>query len=274
MITLKAYAKINLALEVMDSENGYHRVNNLMIPISIYDELTFEKNDSIIIKDDPFPGQNIIERAARLFFDYTKITGGVDIELRKNIPHAAGLAGGSTDAACTLKGLNELYKANLSDNELIELSSKLGSDVGFFINTRIALCTGRGEIINPLSINVPRLRIFLIKPDTGLSTALVYKSYSYDGISKENLINSLIKGLDNNDIDLIKKSIFNDLSKPALLLNNELNIIYNTLKKMNLNPYISGSGPTMYLVNPTDKDIEMAKSVLASNVFTCECYTF
>ena len=165
MIKENAYAKINLALEVMDVEDGYHKVNNLMIPIELHDELTFTKNDEIVILDDPFPGENIIEKAARLFFQKTNIFGGVLITVKKNIPHAAGLAGGSTDAAATLKGLNKLYDAGLTRDELIEMSAALGSDVGFFVDTKIALCTGRGDIIDPINSTMDDFDILLIKPN-------------------------------------------------------------------------------------------------------------
>ena len=273
MIIEKAYAKINIALEVMDTVGGYHKVNNIMIPISIYDELIFTKSDKIEIENDPFPGENIISKAAKLFFEYTKIKGGVYVKLNKNIPHAAGLAGGSTDAAATLKGLNKLYSTNLTDSELIELGGKLGSDVPFFINTKPALCTNRGEIINPLESHIDNFPILLIKPDTGLSTAAVYKSYVYNNESKKNQIDNIIKSLKTNDLDLLMKNIFNDLGNVALKLNNDMKEIYDKLSNLGYKVYVSGSGPTMYILDFNDSDFELIRGSISNNTFITYCHS-
>lgn len=251
MIVEYAYAKINLALEVMNKIDGYHMVNNLMVPISIYDELSFEISDNVYVKNDNIE-DNICVKAAKNFIEKYKINSGVCISINKRIPIAAGLAGGSSDAAATLRGLNRLFNINASDEELMELAKNLGSDVPFFINTKIALCTNRGEIINHLNINVPKVNLLLIKPNSGLSTKEVYIHYKWDGKSKKEKINNIINSLNNNDISTLKANIFNDLSKAALALNKELNSIYNSLKNIT-NIYISGSGPTMFIIEPTDE---------------------
>lgn len=270
MLKEYAYAKINLALEVMDVKDGYHMVNNLMVPISLYDELLFEKSDEIELINNEFK-DNIIIKAAKLFFEYTKINNGVKIILNKNIPSAAGLAGGSSDAAATLRGLNRLYNTNLTKNELIDLSAHLGSDVGFFILNKPALCTGRGEIVNPINSNLSKIDLLLLKVDKGLSTKEVYKNYEWDKISKESNINNLILGINNNDINLIKDNIFNDLKNTSLSLNDDMNDLYQLLINNGLNPYVSGSGPTIYLFNPTKEEINKAKS-LVNNIFVNECH--
>ena len=270
MLKEYAYAKINLALEVMDVKDGYHMVNNLMVPISLYDELIFEKSDKIELINNEF-SDNIIIKAAKLFFEYTKINKGVKITLNKNIPSAAGLAGGSSDAAATLRGLNRLFEANLTKNELIDLSAKLGSDVGFFILNKPALCTGRGEIVNPINSGLSKIDLLLLKVDSGLSTKEVYKNYEWDKVSKNIQIDNLIKGINNNDINLIRNNIFNDLKNTSLSLNNEMNDLYQLLKNNGLNPYVSGSGPTIYLFNPTKEEINKAKS-LVNNIFNYECH--
>ena len=270
MLKEYAYAKINLALEVMDVKDGYHMVNNLMVPISLYDELLFEKSDEIELINNEFK-DNIIIKAAKLFFEYTKINNGVKITLNKNIPSAAGLAGGSSDAAATLRGLNRLYNTNLTKNELIDLSAQLGSDVGFFILNKPALCTGRGEIVNPINSNLSKIDLLLLKVDKGLSTKEVYKNYEWDKISKESNINNLILGINNNDINLIKDNIFNDLKNTSLSLNSDMNDLYQLLINNGLDPYVSGSGPTIYLFNPTKEEINKAKS-LVNNIFVNECH--
>lgn len=273
MVEEKACAKINIALEVMDTVDGYHKVNNIMIPIHIFDYLTLTKADSIEIKNDPFPGENIITKAAKLFFDYTKINGGVYIELEKNIPHAAGLAGGSTDAAATLKGLNKLYNTNLTNDELKELGGKLGSDVPFFIEGKPALCTNRGEIINPLESNLDKFPILLIKPNTGLSTAAVYKNYVYNNESKKDKLDNLIKALANNDLKLLKDNIFNDLGAVALSLNSDMKAIYDKISALGYKVYISGSGPTMYILDFDVEDMLLLKNKLPKETFVMICHS-
>lgn len=271
MIKEKAYAKINLALEVMDEKDGYHMVNNLMMPIDIYDELEFEKDNNISILNDPFPNDNIITKAAKLFFEYTKINGGVFIKLKKNIPHQAGLAGGSTDGAATLRGLNKLYDAKLSNDELKELGAKLGSDVPFFIEEKPALCTGRGEKITIIKSNIDSFKILLIKPEAGLSTKEVYKNYEYKGINKEKELSNLLKALENNDLDLLKNNIFNDLGEVALSINKDMENIFVKLSLIGLKVYVSGSGPTMYILNYNDEDLDIIKNMFDASVFIMEC---
>ena len=270
MVVEKAYAKVNLALEVMNKVNGYHMVNNLMVPISLYDELSFEISDKIYVNNDNIE-DNICIKAAKLFIDKYQINSGVCINIKKKIPIAAGLAGGSSDAAATLRGLNKLFNINASNDELIELAKILGSDVPFFINSKIALCTNRGEIINPLNIDVPKINLLLIKPNSGLSTKEVYMHYKWDGQLKKDLINIVINSLKNNDIPLLKASIFNDLTQVALSLNTELSSIYNSLKNKT-NVYVSGSGPTMFIINPSDEIYNSLKNEY-SDIFIEKVYT-
>lgn len=271
---VKAYSKINVLLEVMDEYQGYHMVNNIMLPIDIYDEIKFEYCDDIYVVDDPFPLDNIIVKAAKLFFEYTKIKGGVKVTIKKNIPSAAGLAGGSTDAANTLIALNNMYNANLTKSELLDLSSRLGSDVGFFILNKPALCTGRGEKINIIESNLKPIRLLLIKVNSGLSTKEVYNNYIYDGKSKKKYLDNIIKGIKNNNPDIIKKNIINDLANTALKLNKEMKEVYDLLNDNELNPFVSGSGPTIYLFNSDDKEIIKAKELLKNrDIYIKECCT-
>ena len=272
MIKIKAYAKINLALEVMDLENGYHKVNNLMIPIDLYDEIEIVKDKDIYVKDDPFPNDNIMVRAAKLFFSYTHIDGGCKIKIKKNIPSAAGLAGGSSDAASTLKGLNMLYDTKLSNEVLIELSKELGSDVGFFIESKIAMCVGRGEIVIPIDLNVKPIPLVLIKPNVELSTALVYKHYVYLNESKKAKIDNILASLKENDVNLLKENIFNDLEKTSLELSKELKDLYEKIKIFGVKPYVSGSGPTMFLLNEDKEVINQIKKNI-KDAFIYEGYT-
>ncbi|MCR5349865.1 MAG: 4-(cytidine 5'-diphospho)-2-C-methyl-D-erythritol kinase [Acholeplasmatales bacterium] len=270
-----AYAKINLALEVLDEiEDGYHIVNNLMVPIDLKDEITVEKDKEIVIDDDPFKGHNLIEKAAKAFFEYTGIKGGCRFTVKKNIPEAAGLAGGSSDCACAIRLLDKLYNTNLDLFELKKIAESLGSDVPFFIESKLALCKHRGERVFPYNINYKKYRILLIKPSSGLETKEVYKRYKYTSKKREESINSIIDGLENDDVSKIKKFIFNDLGRTAATLNKELKTIFNALRDNDIRVFISGSGPTMYLFDPSDEEIDKVGNILnnvnINNIFILE----
>lgn len=273
MIIEKAYAKINVALEVKNKIDGYHMVNNIMIPIDLYDELTLTKDNNIYVLNDNIE-DNICIKAAKLFINEFNISGGVCIKLNKNIPMAAGLAGGSSDAAAVLKGLNKLYNVNASSEILKNLAARLGSDVPFFIESKAALCTNRGEIINPLNIDIPSINILLIKPSLGLSTKEVYQNYKYLMEDKKVKLDNIVKALKDNNITLLKENIFNDLSISALSLNKHLKEIYDAIKSKDIDVYISGSGPTMYLIEPTKEDEAIINSIITSDVFICKCKLF
>ena len=251
MVIEKAYAKINLALEVMDIKDGYHMVNNLMVPIDLYDELSFENDNDITLVNNEYE-DNIILKAARLIINKFNIKSGVKITINKKIPSEAGLGGGSSDAAATLRGLNKLFKLDLDNKTLLDLAASLGSDVPFFIQSKLALCTNRGEVVNIIDKSYKPINILLLKPKTGCKTKEVYENYHYEGISKSDLINNVINDLGNNDIDSIQKHIFNDLLNPALKTNAELKEIYDDLKQKT-NIYLSGSGSTLFIIEPTLK---------------------
>ncbi len=253
MVKEIAYAKINLALEVMEKKDGYHMVNNIMIPIDLYDELYFEYDDNIYVVDDQIEN-NICVKAAKLILNHFNIKSGVKITLNKRIPIAAGLAGGSSDAAAVLKGVDKLYNLNASIEVLKDLASTLGSDVPFFIETKCALCTNRGEIINNVECNLSPINLYLIKPHKGTSTKEVYSLYKYEGISKKNNIDEILKSLKNNDKEILINNIFNDLTIPAIKANEELESIYNLLINKGFKPYISGSGPTIFIINPSNEE--------------------
>ena len=267
---VKAYAKINLALEVMDEKNGYHMVNNLMILTDLYDTIILEKADDILLENNMID-DNIMIKAAKLFLDHFNISSGVHMKLIKRIPVAAGLAGGSTDAASVLKGLNSLYNVEASNEELMLLASKLGSDVPFFIDGSLALCTNRGEVVNKLDITPNKIPLVLIKINEGLSTKEVYKNYIYDNISKDDKIKNIISALKSNDLDKLENNIFNDLTKSALGLNSNLYNLYNELKK-GARIHLSGSGPTIFGLNLTKEEKDYIKNNIPNDAFYYEGY--
>lgn len=267
MIIKKAYAKVNLALEVKNKKDGYHMVNNLMIPIDIYDDIIVEKSKEDIIVCNIDIEDNICLKALKLFKEKYNITSGVKLTINKRIPIMAGLAGGSSDCANTLLGLCELFNIKKNDEELYEICNKLGSDISFFINTKLALCINRGEIVNPINIEYKPIDILLVKPKIGLSTKNVYSIYKWDNSNKMNKIDNLIKSLEHNDLELLENNIFNDLESCSLQLSNELNKLYNEYKKLGLKPHVSGSGPTIYFINPTKLEISLIKNLLSNEDF-------
>ena len=181
---LFAPAKINLSFKILRRrDDGFHEIETLMAPISLGDELTIEPDESgrgiAFTTDDPTlpPGEdNLVVRAARSFFEAIKAEPRVRIRLRKIIPHGAGLGGGSSDAASTLLGLNDLNGQPLTPDGLTTLAAALGSDVPFFLAQGAARCSGRGEIVEPVQ-PLPPLSLLLLKPEFGVPTPWAYQRW-------------------------------------------------------------------------------------------------
>ena len=178
---LFAPAKINLSFRILRRrEDGFHEIETLMAPISLRDELTIEPNESgfVFSVDDPSLSageDNLVVRAARSFFGDVQEEPRVRITLRKKIPHGAGLGGGSSDAASTLLGLNQLYGGCLPSSRLTNVAAGIGSDVPFFLVQGAAWCRGRGEIVEPAA--VPSMPLLLLKPQFGVSTPWAYQRW-------------------------------------------------------------------------------------------------
>src|SRR6202521_4124506 len=181
---LYAPAKINLSFEIKGRRgDGFHEIATLMAPISLSDRLTIERGKTTggiqFSCDDASLSngeENLVVQAARLFLKATKIGAGVEIALEKKIPHGAGLGGGSSDAATTLLGLNELFETRLERKAFIDLAAQLGSDVPFFILGSPALCRGRGEIVEPARLPA-RFNLLLVKPGFGVPTPWAYQRW-------------------------------------------------------------------------------------------------
>lgn len=265
MIYEKAYAKINIALEVGPvEEDGYHSVQNIMVPIDLYDELFFQKSAEDIIESSKEIEENICLKAVKLFKQKFNITDCVSITLNKNIPIMAGLAGGSSDAAATLRGVNRLFEVNATYDDLYELACKLGSDVPFFLRIQTALCTGHGDKILPLDVNFSNLSFLIVKPNFGLSTKEVYQNYQWEGISKNVAIQRLLDAIQDRDMDLIDECIFNDLEDTALKMSPALADIFHKIEGLSYVPHISGSGPSIFILNAKTVDLENIKALDSS----------
>lgn len=261
MIYEKAYAKINLALEVGKTIDSYHEVQNLMVPISLYDEVFLEKAPLDSLECERPIDNNICLKALRLFKEKYNIESGVHIILHKNIPVMAGLAGGSTDAAATLRGLNRLFDVKATNEELCLIAKELGSDVPFFLYNKIAMCTGRGEEVTPLDLEFKDVPFLLIKPKYSLSTKDVYDKYIYDGVSKNALVKQIYRSIEKKDLDSLDKLIFNDLENVALSLNSNLKDLFAKIDSLSYIPHISGSGPTIFILNAKAIDKENIKAL-------------
>ena len=180
MITLKAPAKINWSLFVLDKRaDGYHNILSLMQCIGLYDTLTFKQSPSLMIDSDMQvpPEHNLVIRAARALQFAAGTAHGAAITLTKEIPVGAGLGGGSSDAAYTLVGLNELWKLGFGTKRLQEIGAALGSDIPFFLGPTSAIASGRGEILSQEHVRA-RLALLIIKPEASISTARAYQAVS------------------------------------------------------------------------------------------------
>lgn len=214
-----APAKVNLYLEVLAKRaDGYHDIESLMVAVSLYDQLTFKKepggrfclrcNHAALSTG----ADNLICKAAELLRQHTGCKQGANVRLKKRIPMAAGLAGGSSDAAATLAGLNDLWQLGLSRAELVELAAKLGSDVAFFFATPAAWCTGRGEQVKPVTLG-KELHLVLVCPPEGLSTADVYRGVAVPAkpASGDGIRAAVAAG----DIDAVGRHLHNRLQPVA-----------------------------------------------------------
>ncbi|HBJ9580571.1 TPA: 4-(cytidine 5'-diphospho)-2-C-methyl-D-erythritol kinase [Staphylococcus pseudintermedius] len=252
MIYETAPAKINLTLDTLyKRDDGYHEVEMIMTTIDLSDRLSFEKrNDSrIILKVDetfiPSDDRNLAYRAALLMKETYQIKQGVTITLEKNIPVAAGLAGGSSDAAATMRGMNRLFELNRSLDELSELSAAIGSDVPFCVYGTTALCKGRGEILEILP-KTPSAWVIVAKPQAGLSTPEIYGGLD---LSQPFPVHTeqCLKAIEENDYDALCKSLSNRLEPVSMQLQPEIaKIKTNMLNNGADGALMSGSGPTVY----------------------------
>jgi 4-diphosphocytidyl-2-C-methyl-D-erythritol kinase len=272
-----APAKINISLRILGRRSdGFHEIETLIAPISLCDELRLEKRDGkkrIVFRCDnravPRGDDNLIVRAAKVFFDEMNVNGGVSIELKKNIPHGAGLGGGSSDAASTLLALNELFGTKLSRQKLAKMSEGIGSDIPFFIFQSAAICKGRGESVRPMQLREV-LSVLLLKPEFGVPTQWAYSRwrdsrpvprvlYTPQQFAGQTFLNDLER-------PVFEKFIFLAQTKMWFLKQSEVGAAL-----------MSGSGSTVFAVlrNGADADdlARRAKTRLDPELWTCACKT-
>lgn len=251
----KTPAKINLTLDVTGKlENGYHTLSMIMQSIDVCDELSFEKTaDETILfsmnKDlpDKIPAEkNLVYKAAKLMKDTFKIDGGFKIHLTKNIPAAAGLAGGSSDCAATLIGINELCGLGLDIEKLCEIGVKLGADVPFCIRKGTMLAEGIGEILTPLA-PLTGIPVLLIKPNISISTPYVYKHLKLNKLDYHPDNKAVISYIKDNNIKKIAASLSNVLETVTIPENPIIAELKHYLTENGaIGSLMSGSGPTTF----------------------------
>lgn len=254
----KASAKINLSLDVLyKRDDGFHEVEMVMTTVDLADriELTYVDRDVIKVESEnrfvPTDERNLAYRAAKLMKDQYGVRKGVRIFIEKNIPVAAGLAGGSSDAAAVLRGLNRLWGLNRSIDELAELGAKIGSDVSFCVYGGTAHATGRGEKVKALPAPPP-CWVVLAKPTIGVSTQTVYQNLELDEADHPNT-QAMINALNDGDFAAICQNVGNTLEGVTLNLHEEVGQIKEQMRQGGADAVLmSGSGPTVFALVEQD----------------------
>lgn len=260
-ISLNAYGKINLGLDVVRRrEDGYHEVKMIMQTVKLHDGLTFCDTDADVIEietnsaDIPVTEDNIIYKACELMRRTYGITKGVRVKLDKQIPVAAGMAGGSTDAAAALVAMNRLFDLNLTEEKLMELGVKIGADVPYCVMQGTALSEGIGEVLTAVS-PMPDCYIAIAKPPVGVSTKWVYQNLKVSELERHPDIDGMVDALNSGDLRGVADRMENVLETVTIPEHPEIEKIKNIMKDRGaLNSIMSGSGPTVFGVFE-DKDM-------------------
>jgi 4-diphosphocytidyl-2-C-methyl-D-erythritol kinase len=260
--TLKSHAKVNLYLDVTSKRgDGYHEINTLFAPIELHDTITLKmtENGIVISCDDeavPTDETNLAYKAARLFFDETGILGGVDIDIKKSIPVAGGLGGGSSNAAVTLIGLNEMHKSPLTEEKLLALGKELGADVPFFIYSKPAYARGIGDIFVSYP-TLPELHFLLVNPGFHVSSAFAYNDLKITDEKREIDLKERFSSL--NSAEDVANILKNSLEEPVIKKYPMINDIKEELIRHNaLGALMSGSGPTVFGIYKTHSEAAYA----------------
>jgi len=273
-LSLQAYAKVNLGLDVVRRlENGYHEVKMIMQTVDIADTLYFTKTDAGIsvtvegefISDGIVPADenNLIYKAAKQMFDRYSLPGGVAIHLVKRIPVAAGMAGGSTDAAATYRGIKELFRVGASTSELEEMAVKVGADVPYCISGGTALSEGIGEVLTILP-DAPDCVLLVAKPDISVSTKYVYENLNLPGITNHPDIDGMVDAIRAGDAEGVWQRMANVLETVTVKAYPVIEEIKQTMMTRGaIKSLMSGSGPTVFGVF---KDEGVAKKALQAIV--------
>lgn len=278
-LKLKALAKVNLGLDVLGvRENGYHDVRMIMQTIYLYDNVTIRKTEEpgIRLKTNlfylPVDEKNIAYKAAKLLMDEFEIASGVEIILDKRIPVAAGMAGGSSNAAAVLVGMNRLFQLGLEEQELMERGVQLGADVPYCIMRGTVLAEGIGEILSPLP-PLPKCYMLVAKPGISVSTKIVYEKLDSHVIDEHPDIDGIIAGLEEGNLKRISDSMGNVLERVTIEEYPIIEEIKNIMKDSGaLNAMMSGSGPTVFGIYDDKALAKQAQQKIRKSGLTKQVY--
>ena len=274
-------SKVNLGLDVLRRrDDGYHEVRMIMQTLKLCDELYFEetqKNEIRIVCNSEnleCDENNLIYKAARLIMDEAGIDRGLDIRLKKNIPIAAGMAGGSSDAAATLVALNKMFGIDFDIAKLKEIGVKIGADVPYCIEGGTQLSEGIGEKLTRLK-DAPQCFVVVAKPHIGVSTKYVYENLHVETIKTHPNIDAMLKGIDAGDLIEISSHMENILENVTEKKYPVIAMLKSKLKSMGaLNSLMSGSGPTVFaLFDEKDKADKACEAVLDTGEVAFGCVT-
>lgn len=279
-IQLKAYGKINLGLDVIRKRaDGYHDLEMIMQSVGVYDDIIITKTgeaDEIKVETDTmilFNGKdNLAYMAAKMLFDEFGIHEGINIHINKRIPIAGGMAGGSSDCAATLRGINEMFELGLNVEELMERGVKLGADVPFCIMGGTAIAEGIGEILTPLP-TPPKCHVIIAKPPVSVSTAYVYGRIKPDEIGRRPDTKGLADAIIEQDLNKMSELIYNvmeDVTVDDYPIIKEIKSLL--IEEGALNSIMSGSGPTVYGIFDDLDKAETAMKVLGKKELTEQLY--
>ena len=265
-IHLKAYGKVNLGLDVIGKRpNGYHDVRMIMQTVQLFDRLSMEKikENEIQLTTNlsyvPCNEQNLVYKAIQLLRKEFKIKEGVRVHLEKHIPVSAGMAGGSSDCASALYGMNRMFSLGLTTKQLMEYGVTLGADVPYCILRGTALSEGIGEVLTRLPA-MPQCYILIAKPAISVSTRFVYENLKLDEIEEHPDIDGIIRSLKNKDLEGVAQRLGNVLETVTVEHHPIIAQIKEQMMKTGaMNALMSGSGPTVFGIY---KDLETAKNAL------------
>lgn len=278
-LQLKAYGKINLGLDVIRKRSdGYHDLDMIMQTVDVYDDVIIEKKagEEIVVKADAAVlsngKDNLAYMAAKMLFDEFGIKSGVEITIHKRIPIAGGMAGGSSDCATTLIGINEMFNLGLSKQQLMERGVKLGADVPYCVLGGTAIARGIGEVLTPLP-TPPQCHVIIAKPPISVSTAYVYGHIRPDEITKRPDIEQMTLAIKEQDLNKLSDLLYNVMEEVTV---SEYPVIEKLksimLENGALNSIMSGSGPTVFGLFDDRKKAQAAMKALDSKELTEQLY--
>lgn len=269
-IIMESFGKVNLALDVLyKRDDGYHEINSIMQEISLKDRLIFtDKNEGITIESDneemPLDSNNLVYKAWEKLKDITGIKRGIHVKIEKNIPIAAGLAGGSSNAAATFKALNELWDLKMSLEELMVIGQSLGADIPFCLLGGTAKAQGIGELLTPLKPFKDKY-ILLGNPGIGISTAYAYSKLDLNGDRYD--IDGLVACMEKDDLHCVAKRLRNRMEEPMIKEHPIIQEIKDIMIENGaLGALMSGSGPTVFGLFDDEEKIKLAYKKLSEKI--------